>query len=346
MRWTTRSKNQMLVNRSSFLRRLAELLEEGYTFHDSVIILMPHYVQEYESVLAAAENSLRAGLSVSQVLEVIGFKRNTLLPIAVSEVDGTLILSLKELAKRLEVKEAREKRLRSILIYPMFLFIFMAALLLLFRQYFLPNFQALTQARHAETGLSSYLPLIVGKIPDILLTMLLITSLVAFLSRKVFTRLPPAEKIRKLVRIPVVGVLLKKTKTSELTGELGSLLRSGLPIQDALAVLESQRLDGIIAEVASNLKRHLIHGIPFEQAVSLTEGLEPNLASFVKHGSDTGHLAEELILYSAHTFETLESDVAKWVSLIQPVLFALLAVCIVLAYLAILLPVYGMIETM
>ncbi|MBB4825714.1 competence protein ComGB [Sporosarcina luteola] len=339
------SKEHKLVNQSSFLRRLAELLEGGYTFHDSIIILVPHYVQKYESVLLAAENSFRAGRSATEVLETIGFKRNVLLPIAVSEVDGTLTTSVRELARRLEVKEARDKRLRSILIYPIFLFFFMAVLLLVFRQYFLPNFQALSHARQTEPGFASYLPFIVGKMPDMLLVLATIIVLAVLLGRNAYKKMPPAEKIRNVMKLPVVGAFLKKTKTSELTGELGSLLRSGMPIQDALAMLEDQRLDGMIAAMAADLKGHLIQGIPIEQAIHLTEGLETNLASFAKHGADTGHLAEELILYSVHSFETLESDIAKLVSLIQPVLFALLAVCILLAYLAILLPVYGMIET-
>ncbi|MCG3089061.1 competence type IV pilus assembly protein ComGB [Sporosarcina cyprini] len=346
MKWRFRTNETALVNQSAFLRRLAELLDQGYTIHDSIVILLPHYVRDYEPILNLAENAFRSGMTVTQVLEAIGFKRTVLLPIAVAEVDGTLIISLRELAGRLELKEKRDKRLKRILIYPAFLFIFMAFLLLLFRQFFLPNFQVLAQTRQAETSFSTLLPVIVGKIPDVLLLSFIAAAVGLFIVKKWYAKLTPAEKIRKLVRIPVIGSFLLKTKTSELTGEIGSLLRSGLPIQEALAMLENQRLDVLIAEMASNLKQHLIQGIPFEQAILLTDGLESNLASFAKHGSDTGHLAEELILYSAHSFETMESDISKWLAVIQPLLFTLLAICILLAYLAILLPVYGMIETM
>ncbi|GKV54286.1 competence protein ComGB [Sporosarcina sp. NCCP-2222] len=346
MKWRFRRKETVLENQAAFLRRLAELLNQGYTFHDSIVILLPHYVRDYEPILIVAENAFRSGLTVTQVLEAIGFKRTVLLPVAMSEVDGTLIISLIELARRLELKELRDKRLKRILMYPAFLFIFMAFLLLLFRQFFLPNFQALAQTRQAEMSFTSLLPLIVGKIPDVLLLSFTGMTVGLFIVKKWYAKLTPGEKIRKLVRIPVIGSFLQKTKTSELTGEIGSLLRSGLPIQEALAILENQRLDGLIAEMASKLKQYLIQGIPFEQAVLLTDGLESNLASFAKHGSDTGHLAEELILYSAHAFETLESDISKWLAVIQPLLFTLLAICILLAYLAILLPVYGMIETM
>lgn len=346
MKLKFRSKETAFVNQAAFLRRLAELLDQGYTFHDSIVILLPHYIRKYERILKTAENAFRSGMSVTQVLEAIGFKRTVLLPVAVSEVDGTLIISLRELARRLELKEERDKRLKRILIYPAFLFIFMAFLLLLFRQFFLPNFQALAHTRHAEPSFATLLPVIVGKIPDVLLLFFFAAAVGLIVVKKWYARLTPAEKIRKLVRIPVIGSFLLKTKTSELTGEIGSLLRSGLPIQEALAMLENQRLDGLIAEMATHLKQHLLQGIPFEQAVLLTDGLESNLASFAKHGSDTGHLAEELILYSANAFETLESDISKWLSVIQPLLFTLLAICILLAYLAILLPVYGMIETM
>ena len=53
---------------------------------------------------------------------------------------------------------------------------------------------------------------------------------------------------------------------------MGSLLQSGLSMQDALDVLITQRLDSVLSEIAKDVKMHVIYGEPFHAAVGMTEG--------------------------------------------------------------------------
>jgi competence protein ComGB len=146
--------------------------------------------------------------------------------------------------------------------------------------------------------------------------------------------------------IPLVGSIYSKIITRDFASEIGSLLQSGLAIQDALEVLVKQKVNLVLSEVALSIKGHVIYGENFETAIQLTGALRKELSAYAKHGSDTGHLAKELLLFSENLHEMIEEEIGKWLALLQPLLFVILSVCILAAYLALLLPVYGMFDNL
>ncbi|MDW0117341.1 competence type IV pilus assembly protein ComGB [Sporosarcina thermotolerans] len=337
--------SQNIENRPAFLERLSILLQEGYTFHESLVLLLPHHSKSYSELLERVETDLKSGQGVTSILERLGFSQSVLLPVVVSEVDGRLAETLKGIAERLKKTDERRKKLRNLLLYPLVLFFFMTILLLAYRNYFLPNLQALSISRNEEgSGFVDMLPLIVSKIPDVVVGSVLVVIIVATAGLIFYRKLMPSSKISFLLKLPLIRWFFTKLKTRDFAGEIGSLLQSGLSMQDALEVLVVQKVDPIMSEVASTIKKHVVYGESFDQAIYLTSGLLDELGAYAKHGSDTGHLAKELIIYSEKLNEVVEEEIGKWLAMLQPILFTILAICILSAYLALLLPVYGMFD--
>lgn len=338
--------SKQIINQSAFLKRLASLLKEGYTFHEGLILLIPHHHKEYDELLRSIENDLKEGAEVSTILSRLGFSKSILLPIVISEVDGRLAEALEGIAVRLQMIEQRRKKLKSILLYPLVLFFFMAVLLVAFRNYFLPNMQMLSMTRNDDaTGLVSVLPIIVSKMPDIVIASSITTMFVVCVVLVFYRRMSPEKQILFIMKLPIIGSLISKIKTRDFAGEMGSLLDSGISMQDALAILANQEVDVLVSEMAKVLKGYVIYGEPLDQAIRLTNGLRKELSAYAKHGADTGHLGKELLIYSDHLHQTIEEELTKWLSLLQPFLFTILALCILAAYLALLLPVYDLFNT-
>lgn len=336
---------QNLQNSAVFLARLAELLEEGYPFSDALTLLLPHHTPSYQVILSEIDADFRKGLSISMILGRLGFASSTLLPIAIAEKNGRLTEALEGMARRLEKMEDTKRRLRNLLSYPIVLFVFVTILLVIFRNFFLPNMEALVEARQGDdTGLFAFLPIVVSKIPDAILgTGFMITLLILY-GLYAYRKFAPAKKIQFMAKIPVANPLFLMWKTRGFAGELGNLLQSGISMQDALEVLRVQDLDPVLSEIAKNIKTHVIYGEPFHEAIKLTDGLTKQFSSFAEHGAISGHLAKELLIYSTHLEETIDAKLAKGLALLQPLLFSLIAICILAAYLALLLPVYGMLD--
>lgn len=338
-------KKVIVENRSSFLERLAVLLNEGYTFHDSLFLLLPHHMKDYRGMQEKIEEDFRSGLGVTHILGRFGFSPGLLLPVAIAEIDGKLAEALLGMAVRLRSLDEKRKKLKSLLLYPMVLFVFIVGLLLVFRKFFLPNMEALAMSRQSEAkGFVAVLPAIVARIPDIMFVLVLITLGVTTICIYLYRKLTPERKIRVWLSIPLGGMLFSIWKTRDFAGEMGNLLQSGLSMQNALSVLIDQQLDPVLSEIAENVREQVIYGEPFHSAVELTDGLTEQLAAFAEHGADSGHLPKELIIYSDHLGETIDRKLNATLSILQPALFSIIAICILAAYLAILLPVYGMLD--
>ena len=338
-------RNTVLHNQPSFLVRLAELMGEGYTFSEGATLLLPHHVKDYQTVLSMVEADLKRGFGVTHILRQLGFSTASLLPVAIAEMDGQLVRALEGMADRLRKKEGKQKKLKSLLVYPCILFVFISALLIAFRRFFLPNMEMLMSSRQeATTGFAKLFPLLVTKIPDFMVGAALLTACSIIIGRIVYKRLEPREKIRLLLRVPIIRTIFIMRVTRDFSGELGGLLESGLSMQNALAVLIDQEMDDVLSEIASNVKDQVVYGETFHVATKLTVGLTDQLAAFAKHGEDSGHLSKELLIYSGHLGEAVDEKLTKGLTLLQPILFGLIAVCILAAYLALLLPVYGMMD--
>lgn len=338
-------KQDKLQNQSAFLDRLSVLLMEGYTFYDGVLLLLPHHMKRYDTALTAINNDLKEGLGVTAILNRIGFSSSLLLPVAIAELDGRLALALKGMAVRLRRKEEKQRKLKNLLAYPIVLFVFIGALLVVFRRFFLPNMEAFAFSRQSETtGLVSILPSIVTRIPDVVIILVALIALLTVTSVTLYRKFKSQRRIRIMMSIPIVRTLFSMLKTRDFSSELGSLLHSGLSMQDALDILMDQNLDIVLSEIAGNVKKLVIYGESFHTATSLTEGLTSQLAAFAKHGADSGHLPKELLIYSEHLGEEIDNKLSKALAMLQPALFCVIAICILAAYLALLLPVYGMMD--
>lgn len=341
-----KNKKIIISNRPVFLARIGELLKEGYTFPESITLILPHHTDEYEEVMKKIDDAFKRGLGASAVLESLGFSHTILLSIMIAEKNGHLVDVLNSLSTQLKKIEEAKKKLKNMLAYPVVLFIFISGLLVGFRNFFLPNMQAMSSARQSDASLlSTVLPTVVAMLPDIIIGIIICCIGIVFGAIFFYRRHSPEDKIKFINRLPLIRKWIFQWKSQRFARELGSLLESGISIQDALDVLIGQHVDVLLSEIAKQVRQHLVYGEPFHEAVALTDGLTKEFSSFAKHGEASGHLAKELLIYSVHLEESLHSKMTKGLALLQPALFSIIAICILAAYLALLLPIYQMLDT-
>lgn len=345
LKYSFLNRRKKLQNPATFLERLSVLLQEGYTFYDAIYLLLPHHLKEYTETLAEVESSFKNGLSATEILSLLGYSKSVLLPVVIAEKEGTLGNSLTILAQRLKKAEEAKRKVKNLLAYPTVLFIFITALLIGFRNFFLPNLETLVQSRPTDkSNFITFLPTLVAKMPDLILSFTLLLLLILGGGLIFYKRLSAAKKITFFTRIPLVKKIFLMMKTRSFTNEIGGLLEAGFSLQDGLDILIEQDLDVVLQEISRNVKEQVKYGEPFHIAVSMTDGLTEQLTAFAKHGESSGHLPKELLVYSHHLDDEINRQMEKGLSLLQPLLFSLVAVCILTAYLALLLPVYGMLD--
>ena len=97
-------------------------------------------------------------------------------------------------------------------------------------------------------------------------------------------------------------------------------------------------------QLGSEIKLSLRTGEKLENIFNLYPFFEIELAMIVKHGQENGKLAEELLFFANVCLQTLEEQMDKWMKKIQPVLYMLIGLLIVSMYMAVLLPMFHLLE--
>lgn len=329
----------------TLLERTATLLNEGYTFAHCIEMLLPYHIKHYEPVQQQVKAILTSGGSVTQVFAYMGLDKQYLISIELAEVSGRLNETIHIVAKQLTFQQQAKSKLLKVLSYPILLFGFLVLLFLAFRTYFLPNMSSVISSRANETTTTSIeWSTFFLHIPDfiVIFSMVIIISLLSF---TLYVKKKRVDlQLNLLFRIPFLSLFWRLVLTRQFSRNLGNLLLAGLSLQQAFEQLKSQQHQAQIAYIAHILQQRLIFGDTLANAVQIVGYFYPKFEHFIAHGEASGLLGRELVLYCDLLDEKLESIIAKSLAIIQPLLFLIIAVCVIAAYLSILLPMYDVIE--
>lgn len=329
----------------SFLGRLSTLLNEGYTFSDSIDMLLPYHVDDLDYWRTTIRGKLRNGESTIDILQCFPIPKHYLIAIQISEESGKMAQSLQTIAAQLDFNEKMQKKVVNLLAYPIVLSIFMVGIFLAFRTYFLPNITHIISTRTDSAEESSvFLSSIFLRLPDLFFASLLVLVSIILAVLVYIKKQSIQSRMAILMKIPVFNYFYKLHLTKQLAKTLGELLVGGFSLQQALEILHNQKLNKVMSYIAKEIEQQVIYGESLSTAIFKLGWFSANFEEFIRHGEKSGYLGRELLIYTELLDEKLQFYIKKGVSIIQPLFFILIAMSIIAAYLSILLPMYKLIE--
>lgn len=345
---TTPLLQKPVIKSSEFptlLQRISTLLNEGYTFAHSIEMLLPYHVKHYEPVQLEISNILHNGGNVTQVFQFLRLDNQYLVSIEMAEVTGRLSEAIEIVSKQLIFQHQAKMKLLKVISYPIVLFSFLILLFFAFRTYFLPNMASVVSSRgQAEESASIQWSTFFLHMPDYIVVagIFLCSVLIAFI---VYVRKKRIDiQIHLLFKIPLISLFWRLILTRQFSRHLGNLLLAGISLQDAFDHLKSQQHQKQIAYVAKTLQERILIGDSLSHAVVLIGFFYPKFEHFIAHGEASGLLGRELVLYCELLDEKLHKIIERFLAIVQPLLFIIIAICVIAAYLSILIPMYDVIE--
>ena len=347
MRWNQHSKPVKLPirDRSNLLKRLSVLMKEGYLLPVALKLLLPMHTKRVMEADSGITSILKEGGTAADLFRFLGFKENVLFPIEIAEHHGRLAASIDGIAKNFDRTEGVKVKLRNLLVYPVSLLFFTSLLFLFFRTNYVPNLQDLMTSLQASEENASSVPEYLLNLPDMFIAIIAAAVAGAFIYWTAVRKLAPELQIRSLLATPFVSNYMRLYWSHLFAGELGTLLHSGISLQESLRLLQNQQYHGVIRFMAEEAQREIRMGEDLSEAVKRQSFFAADMSSFIQHGELTGFLGKELILYSEVLMERIERQTQQVLRIIQPLFFLIIAACIVGAYLAILLPMYNLVHT-
>ena len=192
-------------------------------------------------VLEAMRDAVRDGspLAVAMGRQPRSFPRLLVGMVRAGEAGGTLAATLDRLALLLERERSLTSTVRSAMIYPALLLVAAIGSIVLLLTEVLPQFVPLFQQNGAALPWSTQLLIDMGDaVGHYGIYALLLLALCALLGRAALER--PRVRLgldRGLLRVPILGGLLREVVAARFTRTLGTLLINGVPLIAALGIV-------------------------------------------------------------------------------------------------------------
>jgi type IV pilus assembly protein PilC len=143
-----------------------------------------------------------------------------------------------------------------------------------------------------------------------------------------------------LLELPWAGGTVRKFSTAQMARTLGTLLGGGIPLVNALEIVERSMSNRFLAEELQDITHRVREGQGFAQAM-LARKVFPDVAvKMVEVGEQTGALQEMLNSLADFYDEEIETEVSRFITIIEPVLLIVMGLVIALVVIALYLPLF------
>ncbi|MGM0900063.1 MAG: competence type IV pilus assembly protein ComGB [Bacillota bacterium] len=330
---------------AQFLKRVGDLLSRGYPIAEAIDSISLYLDNKKKLEIRECLASLREGYPFFRVLADLNFNKDLVSYVYFAEQHGGLPNAIIEGSTMVLKRDSDYKRLKSLLSYPVFLVFLTVFLFYFVENALLPRFLTLYQNMEVEATFFSSIIIAFGTfIPLAFYFILLLLLVTGIYYLMVFKKYRILDQRKRLIRIPWMGMFFKLLYSHYFSTQLSYLLSGGMSVIDALQVFEKNSHEPFSVELGQEIKACLSTGMDLDIAISSYSFFEDELGRIIKHGQENGKLDQELFFYSRHCLLKLEEKTERSMKIVQPLLFSVIGILIVSLYLAILLPMFQLIQ--
>lgn len=142
-----------------------------------------------------------------------------------------------------------------------------------------------------------------------------------------------------LLRVPVLGTLRRKEAVARLAGTMATLLGSGLPVAQSLAVVRGAAGGRLLREEVDRLRREVEEGRSFSEALKGSSIFPPSVGFVAGVGEEAGELEGVFRRLSDSATQEVEAASERLTELLNPLLIVVLGLLVGFIVAAILLPI-------
>ena len=339
-----------LADLSVFCRQFSTILNSGITILGAVEMLRRQTRNKrFRKILSEVYEELQKGHSLAQSMKTHGDAFPPLLTnmIDAGEVSGTLDITMQRLASHYEKENSINQKIKAAMSYPIVLLSMSIGMILFMVYGVLPNFMGMVDN---GTEMPELTKIVIGA-TDLLRYQAHYVLIAIVLLAVVFKRITAKGKGKRayhelLLKMPFLGQVIRKIVASKFSRTLGILLTSGLPLLSCLdatgkVVGNAVAEDGIKSAITA-----LKNGQGLSAPLAASGVFDPIVVQMIQIGEDSGSL-EDMLAKTADFFdEEVESGLSQLMNVIQPVMIVLMGVVIGIMVIAMLLPMYGMLENL
>ncbi len=328
-----------------FTRQFATMIDAGLPLVQCLDILgMQQENQGFKKVILKVKEDVESGSTFADALgkHPAVFDELFVNLVSAGEVGGILDTILARLAAYIEKAMKLAKQVKSAMVYPSTIlavaFIVTVVLLMYVIPIFGQMFQDFGQALPAPTVIVLALSAYTRKyfLVGIVLAVLLIMAIRWYYKRETGRR----NIDRLLLRMPILGDLLRKISVARFSRTLGTMVSSGVPILESMDIVAKSAGNKIIEEAIVKARESISEGKTISEPLQDSKVFPLMVTQMVAVGEATGALDAMLNKIADFYDDEVDASVAALTSLLEPMLMIFLGVVIGGLVIAMYLPIF------
>jgi type IV pilus assembly protein PilC len=266
--------------------------------------------------------------------------------VAAGEAGGILDTILLRLATFLEKNDALVRKVKGAMIYPAVIMSVAAIAVVVLLIFVIPVFAGM----FASAGQALPLPtrIVIGASGFLRRYWWVIGAVVViggYMFKKYYAT-PPGKLVidRLMLRMPVLGDVLRKSAVSRFTRTLGTLISSGVSILEGLEITAKTAGNRVIQDAIMQSRSSIAGGDTIAQPLQKSKVFPPMVISMIAVGEQTGGLDEMLSKIADFYDEEVDAAVSNLLSLLEPIMIVFLGVVVGGMVVAMYLPIFDMVN--
>ena len=328
-----------------FTHQLATLLRAGMQLSRALKTLAKQTENPY---LASIINQLCIDIEESSSLSMAMRKHPATFSsvytaiVEAAEESGSLPETLSVLSNQLKTQSAVHARIRGAMVYPLFLLCVSVIVVGVLTTFVVPKFIEMFVNSNQELPLpTKLLDMGMTFVKDswwvVLIGLAGLTGLVMIALREKRLRL---SLDHTLMRMPLFGQVNQKLQIARFARTLGSLMRGGVRIVEAINTTRGVTSNLAFERGVSNIETQLLKGSTLAKAIEEQPYFSEITSNMVAVGEETGMLPEMLLEVADMYDQECESAINSVTTLLGPLMIVVLGAIVGFVVVAILLPIF------
>jgi type IV pilus assembly protein PilC len=329
-----------------FTRQFSVMLDAGLPLVQCLEILgMQEENKTFAEIIEKVRTDVESGASLAEAMRKHpkAFDDLYVNMIAAGEAGGILDVILQRLSTFIEKVVKLRSQVRSAMIYPVAVVVIASMVVYVILWKVIPVFQQLFAGLGGQMpwitqvviGASNFL----GRYTLYMIPVLIALGIAISRYHKTYRGRRVIDGL--LLRIPVLGMLLRKVAVARFCQTLSTLTSSGVPILDGLEITAKTSGNAIIEDAIMAVRKSVEEGRTLSEPLGETKVFPPMVVQMINVGEQTGALDQMLSKIAQFYEEEVDTAVAGLMKLIEPIMITVLGAIIGTIVAAMYLPLYS-----
>jgi len=332
-----------------FVRQLSSILSAGVPLLESLEALYEQMgSRKFKNLILRVRKDIEGGASFSEALER---DKKTFAPVFIAMVRageraGILGEVLDRLAMLLERDYENIQKIKSATRYPLIVVLSLVVAFFIVVTFVIPRFSMLYSSYRTQLPLPTRILLAINFVMrNYFIYIFIILALSVYLIKKLLD----TERGRiwwdsVTLSLPVFGTLVNKLILARFCRMLSAMLKSGIPILEALSITRDTVGNKILSRAVDNIREDVTRGVAMSEPMRGSKLFPPLAVQMVAIGERAG--AMEAMLNKVADYFDRDADymITNLTPLLEPLLILCLAFLVTLLALGVFLPMWDMVK--